>query len=61
MQKQQKKPSKKLKQVRLSVRESMRLESQHADREQILRHLALPMHERLNFLRVRLPGGGSCL
>ena len=29
--------------------------------EQIKRHLALPMNRRTNFLRKRLPGGGSCL
>jgi hypothetical protein len=29
--------------------------------EQIRRQLALPMHRRTNFLRKRLPGGGSCL
>ena len=37
------------------------LESEKSCREQILRKLALPMHKRMNFLRVRLPGGGSCL
>ncbi len=37
------------------------LESEKSCREQILRKLALPMHKRTNFLRVRLPGGGSCL
>ena len=29
--------------------------------EQIKRRLALPMNRRTNFLRKRLPGGGSCL
>jgi len=29
--------------------------------EQIRRLLALPMNRRTNFLRKRLPGGGSCL
>jgi len=29
--------------------------------EQIHRQLALPMNRRTNFLRKRLPGGGSCL
>ena len=29
--------------------------------EQIRRQLALPMNRRTNFLRKRLPGGGSCL
>ncbi len=27
----------------------------------IRRRLALPVEKRMNFLRVRLPGGGSCL
>ncbi|MBW1697663.1 MAG: hypothetical protein JRH18_12490 [Deltaproteobacteria bacterium] len=29
--------------------------------EQVRRQLALPMNRRTNFLRKRLPGGGSCL
>jgi hypothetical protein len=29
--------------------------------EQIRKQLALPMNRRTNFLRKRLPGGGSCL
>jgi len=29
--------------------------------ELIRRQLALPMNRRTNFLRKRLPGGGSCL
>ena len=29
--------------------------------EQIRRQLARPMNRRTNFLRKRLPGGGSCL
>jgi len=29
--------------------------------ELIRRRLALPMNRRTNFLRKRLPGGGSCL
>jgi len=27
----------------------------------IARRLALPLEKRMNFLRCRLPGGGSCL
>lgn len=30
-------------------------------RELIRRRLALPLEQRMNFLRRRLPGGGSCL
>jgi hypothetical protein len=29
--------------------------------EELIRRLALPIEERMNFLRRRLPGGGSCL
>jgi hypothetical protein len=29
--------------------------------ELIARRLALPLEKRMNFLRRRLPGGGSCL
>ena len=29
--------------------------------ELIRRRLALPLEKRMNFLRKRLPGGGSCL
>jgi hypothetical protein len=28
---------------------------------ELIRRLALPMEKRMNFLRVRQPGGGSCL
>jgi hypothetical protein len=37
--------------------------SQESDRqfdELIRRRLALPLEKRMNFLRKRLPGGGSC-
>jgi hypothetical protein len=43
------------------VKRHLDLESEKSCREQIRRRLALPMHKRMNFLRVRLPGGGSCL
>ena len=36
-------------------------ESRRQIRELIERRLALPLEERMNFLRRRLPGGGSCL
>jgi hypothetical protein len=40
---------------------ALRKESDRALRELIRRRLALPVEKRMNFLRVRLPGGGSCL
>ncbi|MBV8207457.1 MAG: hypothetical protein JO041_11745 [Acidobacteria bacterium] len=43
------------------TREETRKESERAELEQIRRLLALPMHKRTHFLRVRLPGGGSAL
>ena len=36
-------------------------ESDRQLEELIARRLALPLDQRLNFLRRRLPGGGSCL
>jgi hypothetical protein len=42
-------------------KEALRAESERVDRERIRARLDLPVDERLNFLRVRLPGGGSCL
>ena len=38
--------------------------SQESDKQldELIRHrLALPLEKRMNFLRKRLPGGGSCL
>jgi hypothetical protein len=46
---------------RLTKSEALKRESALADRERIRRRLLLPMSQRLNFLRVRLPGGGSSL
>jgi hypothetical protein len=40
---------------------ALRKESDRALVELIRRRLALPVEKRLNFLRVRLPGGGSSL
>jgi hypothetical protein len=40
---------------------ALRAESERAELELIRRRLALPVEKRLNFLRVRLPGGGSRL
>ena len=36
-------------------------ETERAIRDQIRRLLSLPTNKRTHFLRVRLPGGGSCL
>lgn len=36
-------------------------ESRRQLQELIKRRLALPLEDRMNFLRRRLPGGGSCL
>ncbi len=41
--------------------EALRKESERDLVDLIRRRLALPVEKRLNFLRVRLPGGGSCL
>ncbi len=40
---------------------ALRQESELALRDLIRRRLALPVEKRLNFLRVRRPGGGSHL
>jgi hypothetical protein len=40
---------------------ALRKESDRALVDLIRRRLALPVEKRMNFLRVRLPGGGSCL
>jgi hypothetical protein len=40
---------------------ALKAESARQLEELIRRRLALPIEERMNFLRRRLPGGGSCL
>ena len=40
---------------------ALRKESDRALTDLIRRRLALPVEKRMNFLRVRLPGGGSAL
>jgi hypothetical protein len=40
---------------------ALKAESARQLDELIRRRLALPIEERMNFLRRRLPGGGSCL
>jgi hypothetical protein len=47
-----------------SRREQLAALAAESDRqleELIARRLALPVDKRMNFLRCRLPGGGSCL
>lgn len=41
--------------------ESMRQSSEQDLLDMIRANLALPMHKRTHFLRLRLPNGGSCL
>jgi len=41
--------------------EALRKESDRALLDLIRRRLALPVEKRMNFLRVRIPGGGSHL
>ena len=40
---------------------ALRKEEKHALLDLIRRRLAMPVAKRMNFLRVRLPGGGSHL
>ena len=53
------------KNIRTKAREAaltaLRRESDLAETDLIRRRLALPVAKRMNFLRVRLPGGGSHL
>ena len=46
---------------RRAVLAALRKESERALVELIRRRLALPIEKRMNFLRVRRPGGGSHL
>lgn len=57
-----KKPAPRPKPVRRSLQlAALREDSELQMRDLIRRRLALPMEKRMNFLRRRLPGGGSCL
>lgn len=40
---------------------ALRKETEREHLDMIRRRLALPLEKRMNFLRVRLPGGGSHL
>jgi len=44
-----------------AVATDLRAESERQLEDLIQRRLALPLEKRMNFLRKRLPGGGSCL
>jgi len=48
-------------QKRKAALAALRKESELAELDLIRRRLALPIAKRMNFLRVRLPGGGSRL
>jgi hypothetical protein len=48
-------------QLRLAGLLALRRESERGLLDLIRRRLALPVEKRMNFLRVRLPGGGSHL
>lgn len=47
--------------ARRKALDAMRKESDRQLAELIRRRLAMPIEQRMNFLRKRLPGGGSCL
>jgi hypothetical protein len=55
------KKSAKKKSKREVALEALRDQSDQALTDLIRRRLAMPVEKRLNFLRVRLPGGGSAL
>ena len=46
---------------RSAVLDAIRMESEADLIDHIRRLLKLPMNKRTNFLRKRIPGGGSCL
>jgi hypothetical protein len=47
--------------ARRKALDALRKESDRQLEELIRRRLAMPVEQRMNFLRRRLPGGGSCL
>ena len=53
--------SRKRKSKRQAALEALAKEQERALVDLIRRRLALPVEKRLNFLRVRMPGGGSHL
>jgi hypothetical protein len=57
-----KKPAPRAKRIPREVQlAALREDSELQMRDLIRRRLDLPLEKRLNFLRRRLPGGGSCL
>ena len=54
-------PKKPRSQARRKALDAIRQESDRQLEELIRRRLALPIEQRMHFLRKRLPGGGSCL
>lgn len=46
---------------RQEILAALAVESDRQLTELIRRRLAMPIQKRMNFLRKRLPGGGSCL
>lgn len=47
--------------TRQETLDALKLESDRQLTNLIRRRLAMPLEKRMNFLRKRLPGGGSCL
>jgi hypothetical protein len=56
-----KKPSSRAATARRRALAALPAESDRQLADLIRRRLALPLEQRMNFLRRRLPGGGSCL
>jgi hypothetical protein len=54
-------PPKNRRPTRRDVLAALKVESDHHLTDLIRRLLAMPVEKRMNFLRKRLPGGGSCL
>ena len=59
--KKAKAPKKSRKPSRKEQLAALKVESDLQMRDLIRRRLAMPIEQRMNFLRVRLPGGGSAL
>lgn len=47
--------------TRQEILDALKVESDLHLTDLIRRRLAMPIEKRMNFLRKRLPGGGSCL
>ena len=55
------KKAKAIRPTRQETLDALKLESDRQLTDLIRRRLAMPLEKRINFLRKRLPGGGSCL